>query len=225
MVNQDRGIYNFIPVPSKRYFKYKKQAIILLAIAALLIGFKATKIKFDVLLTQYGFITTHSNLITGDVGEQLFSLYIDQYNFYCAIPASYTVGGSCGDDNRLALKSPDGKTLLFIGALPNKLNNVSAKELMKQYMNGFTGDRVDWCQSGENWYAVSKTNGNIFYYRKCFINQSMILWFEFNVESGSKEPLQTYVEYIEDHFTMSKQGYYALLRQLVVNAFSTVTIF
>lgn len=224
MVNQDRGIYSFVPVRSKKYFKYKKQAIILLGVAVLLLGFKATKIKIDVVLTQYGFITTSSDLITGDVGDELFKLYIDKYNFYCAIPVSYTVGGSCGGDNRLALKSPDGKTLLFLGAKLKKMD-LSAEKLMKQYIVEFPGDKVDYYafNNEKGWYAVSKINGNTFYYRKCFVYSQMILWFDFNVEAGSKEPLQTYIEYIEDHFKMPPKSYYTLLWQVVANAFKTIT--
>jgi hypothetical protein len=221
MVSQDRGIYRFQINPSKRYFKYKRHIIGLLIIIAILIGGKIATSDFDIdiVFTKYGFITKH-DLIPGEAGDELYKHYIDTYNFYCAIPAAYTAGGSYGGANRLGLKSPDGKTLLFIGAVPNKLN-LSAKELMKQYIAEFGGDKADYYAHGESWYVVSKTNANIFYYRKCFVDSSMILWFEFNVKAGSKEPLKAYIDYIEDNFKMTRTGYYALLRQAVVKVFST----
>ena len=227
--SQDRGIYDFKIDPSKRYFKYKKATINLLAIvvAILICGITITSlinktsnrtaVKVPHRNKSMGITVTteESNTestkkvedkknpeygyITNELYDAAYLQYVDtEYNFYCAVPASYTACESIGSGNRIVLSSADTKTLLFIGAVSNKLN-LSPEVLMKQYIAEF-GDKVDYKDFGDSWYAVSKTSGNMYYYRKCFVEKEMILWFEFNVKSGSKEPIGTYIEYIEDNF-------------------------
>ena len=77
------------------------------------------------------------------------------------------------------------------------------EESLNAVKNEF-GDNVDYKASGDNWYAVSKTNEGVFHYRKCFVDNNLILWFEFNVKADSEEPIKEYIEYIERNFRLFK---------------------
>lgn len=221
-MNQDRGIYNFKIDSSKRYLKFKNEIIGIGIIFGIIIGItsimpmvtestnkaiiKTDENKMQTRITSEKEIDIENKklehgFIEETVYDNIYKRYIDtEYKFYCAVPSNYTAGESIGNGNRIVLISPDTKTLLFIGAVPNKLK-LSSKEIMKQYIAEF-GDKVDYKASGDNWYVVSKTNENIFYYKKCFVSEDMIRWFEFNVKDGSNEPLDKYIDYIEDNFKM-----------------------
>ena len=210
MKNKDRGIYDFKIDSGKRYFKHKKISIALTAIVVLVSitsVVPAIKNKINIAnsveATQKDSNLNKKGYVSEEIYDEKYKRYVDnEFKFYCAIPKTYTVGESIGSGNRVVLVSTDAKTKLFVGAVPNKLN-LNAKELMKQYTAEF-GDNVDYKASGDNWYAVSKTNEGVFHYRKCFVDNNLILWFEFNVKADSEEPIKDYIEYIESNFRLFK---------------------
>ncbi len=141
--------------------------------------------------------------------DKEYDIYIDEkYNFYCAIPNDYKISDSVDNVNRVVLSNKDSSVLIFIGASENKFD-LKIENLMEQYISTL-GNKIEYKAYGDNWYAVSKKYKDISYYKKSFIKNGLILWFEFNVKDKEiktpveKKKLTDIVEYIEDNFNVIK---------------------
>lgn len=217
MIEKELDLYNIKINSSKRYFKYKRYLIVGLGAVAIFVvgGYSIHNIRENNVMEEKGEsntlikekieIATNAKISTGYIEEtiydEMYKHYIDEeFNFYCAIPAHFTLGESIGGGNRITLASPNNDAFMFIGATLNSLG-LSAKDVMNQYIAD-AGDQVDYNDYGDTWYVVSKTVDGTSYYRKCFVEDT-IRWFEFSIKETSAEPYGKYIEYIEDNFKKS----------------------
>ena len=144
--------------------------------------------------------------------NEQYNVYIDRvFNFYCAIPKDYKISNSGDSVNRAVLKNKDSSILIFIGATENKFN-LTIKELLEQYVSSL--GKVDYKANGDNWYVVSKYYNGISYYKKTFIKEGKILWFEFNIKddpdknSKKKKDVEELIEFIEDNFNIMQVSHF-----------------
>lgn len=219
MLNEELNLYDIEIDQSKRYFKYKKQSInfikliliisILAVISRVGINFYKASLENKKVQSSENIVQTNTQesesqekvkngYISNEIFDGSYKHYVDnEFGFYCAYPSQFIAGDSIGGGNRITFTSPDGKVVMFVGAVKNTLN-LSAKDIMDQYVID-AGGKVEYKANGDTWYVVSNKIGDTTYYRKCFVDD-LIYWFEFNVKDGSNEEVGKYIEYIEDHF-------------------------
>ena len=126
-----------------------------------------------------------------------YGLYTNaNYEFFCAYPTTYTETSPYLPNMLKCFKSRDGLTEMTISVVPG-FGNLSGKQALNSLIASSSGN-VDYRASKNNWYAVSIAEGSTKYYRKAFVYDNNLIYFDFFTEYG--EPDSTAIEYIEDHF-------------------------
>lgn len=200
----------------KKYIFYLKIFSIFLLICTLsLVAMNSSKQKNTTIVTDTGEkiekqIKLNNGYVKKENKDKKYDVYVDEkYNFYCAIPNEYKISDSVDNVNRVVLSNKDSSILIFIGASENKFD-LKIDDLMEQYVSTL-GNKVDYKAHGDNWYAISKNYKGVSYYKKSFIKEGLILWFEFNIKDESiktpedKKVIADTIEYIEDNFNILKK--------------------
>ena len=192
-------------------------SVLVLILAVFSMNFKKKEEKKSPIATISGKQVESTNILmkfeNGDVKKadknEKYNVYIDKlFNFYCAIPQDYKISNSGDSVNRVVLENKDSDIKIFVGASENKFN-LKIKELMDQYISSF--GKVDYKANGDNWYAVSKYYNGVSYYKKTFLKEGKILWFEFNIKDDptknpeKKKNIEEMIEFMEDNFNIIKK--------------------
>jgi|GEM_PF-968509 len=132
------------------------------------------------------------------VADPRYFFYEDlEYALSCAYPSHFLGQASIGNE-RLSLRSPDGKTTMQISVEYNT-GGLSAQAALSEYKSHRKGT-VDYEANGSYWFAASITNGDITYYRKSFIDAAYICYFDFICPLDEIGVYSNYIGYIEDNF-------------------------
>lgn len=148
---------------------------------------------------------TDSSIISGkqsygeEVGNPTYLTYNDSaYKLSCAYPSHFIKTENIKEEDRFLLESPNKIAKMSICAIQNN-STLSAKAVMQQYINSMGGN-IEYQANGDTWYATSITVGDKWYYRKCFVHNDYISWFDFNYPIRYNDMYQSYINYIEDNF-------------------------
>ena len=125
-----------------------------------------------------------------------------EFNTYCAYPTEFKVVDNILYSDRLRLVSPDNTAEMVVGAEYN-IYGLTVEESMNDYINN-GGGYVKYSASGKGWYAVSYELNGMIYYRKCFVQDEDIRWFDFSYPAEQDELYDKYINYIEDNFKRNK---------------------
>ena len=122
----------------------------------------------------------------------------DDFGFYCAYPAEFTLTKNNANDILLTAVSPDETAIMTIQGSKN-WNKLSAEEALNRFIGMFNGE-VRYRDNGNTWYAASVKVGERVYYRKAFLRGGNIYCFDFEYNYKDSKIYSPYIEYIEDHF-------------------------
>lgn len=162
---------------------------------------KSTPIESSTLSSS----TSNVQLDNENVENPTYLTYNDSFlKLSCAYPSHFVKTENVKAEDRLLLKSPNKIANMSICVIQNN-STLSAKAVMQQYINSMGGN-IEYQANGDTWYATSITVGDMWYYRKCFVHNDYISWFDFNYPIRYNDMYQKYINYIEDNFKVQQSN-------------------
>lgn len=131
--------------------------------------------------------------------DPAYKTYIDEvYEFSCPYPAEFKEQTVEQFEIKKQYDATDNTAIMRIGAKYNTAEQTTT-EVMQEYLDEMYGT-ISYQDNGETWFAAKIDDGYWTYYRKCFVRDGKIYWFDLNYNNDSATFYDGYINYIEKRF-------------------------
>ncbi len=136
---------------------------------------------------------------TDPVNADGYRVFTTPNNIEFPYPTAFTKKNA-GDSSLLNLMDSVGGG--SISLKEDKPNGMKSAEMMKEYAQSL-GGTISYSRAGDNWYSITLEKNNFIYHRKCLIQGSKVLYYDFQYDKSSVSAAQylVYIDYMDAALT------------------------